>query len=108
MDFGSQLLEEGDGRRHFVGGSCMPGGILVQMFPSYHVHHWHEPPPQERSGSFTEGIPWEGARDPHVTPCLLLQESLLTIARVIPTLFFSSKGRGEQMQTASPTKWKHY
>lgn len=45
---------------------------------------------------------------PETHMSLLLQESLLTIARVIATLFFSYKGKGEQMQTLSPTKQKGY
>lgn len=105
MDFGSPRLGKGDGRTHFVGGSCMEGGRLGAMFPSYitHTQLRHEPPPREGSDSFSERIQQEGAEDPHVTPCL--RESLQHI------YFFFTGGDGKEekkMQTVSPTKRKCY
>lgn len=73
MDFGSQCLGKVMGEDPLWVVLACKEAILAQMFPSYHMHHQYEPPPQERSGSFTRRIQQKGARDPHVTPCL--QES---------------------------------
>lgn len=70
MDFGSQCLGKVVGEDTLWVVLACKEATLGQMFPSYHVHHQHEPPPQEGSGSFTERIQQEDARDPQITPCL--------------------------------------